>query len=472
LKASPLASPRHRTAVLVAAILIVGAMLQLSATWPGIMVWDAIRQYGQALSGHYDDWHPPAMNWLWRQLGVFGRGPAPMAALQALLYWGGFALIAYAAARRGRTGAAIAIALCALLPIPLVLVGTVLKDSLMAGGLLMTAGLIALRREDDRILRIIAGALLLATATLRFNAAAACLPLLVTLFPATWRQSSPRLLLAAAVGLALLVMAMPVANRMLRAEPSGVQLSLVLYDLGGIGRFSGTDAFPPMASTSAKVVAVNAGCYNPVSWDSYAWWVDHPCPIGFADVRNAFRSNGIDPYRWWLGQIVAHPIAYFQHRLAHFDRNTHFLLPDDAALPGLSLQTDPNPWGFQLPPNSLRRTLGAIAAWSGGTPIGWPAWWIALGLGCLALLPALRRDDPARPILLSALLYAFSYLPLSVASEIRYHLWTMIGVAIACASLAPALISGAASFPRWRIVAALVPVALVTILGISARLMG
>ena len=54
-------------AALLLAMALVGAA-QAYAYAPGLMTWDSIRQYGQALSGDFDDWHPPAMEWLWRQL--------------------------------------------------------------------------------------------------------------------------------------------------------------------------------------------------------------------------------------------------------------------------------------------------------------------------------------------------------------------------------------------------------------------
>ncbi|WP_232476226.1 hypothetical protein [Flavisphingomonas formosensis] len=450
-------------------ILLAGAIVQLLAFWPGIMVWDAIRQYGQALSGRYDDWHPPAMNWLWRQLGRIAAGPAPMLALQALLYWSGFALLILAAARRGRSGTALVIAACALLPIPFVLVGTILKDSLMAGTLLVAAGLIGLRRPGDRWLGTGAALILIATATLRFNAVAACLPLLVTLAPDRWKRTRLRFALTMAAAAVPLVIAMPIANRLLHAQPSGVQLSLIIYDLGGIGRYSGSDAFPPVPVE--RPAEVNAHCYSPISWDSYAWWVDAPCPIGFATVRAAFEAHHIDPYRWWLEALIAHPIAYVRHRLAHFDRNTHFMLADDASLPGLSLHSDPNDWGYQVPPSRLRATIGTLAEWTIATPLGWPICWIALGIGALFLLPLIDRNDPARAVLWSALLYAFSYLPLSVASEIRYHFWTMTAVAIAWTSIIAALARGG-TVARWRFAAGLLPFAIVTMLAVASRLIG
>ena len=422
-------------------MLTTAAIAQLAAFWPGVMVWDAIRQYRQALSGHYDDWHPPAMNWLWRQLGVVAAGPAPMLVVQAALYWGGFALLAGASWRAGRPGLAAAIAACALLPVPYLLVGTVLKDSLMAGGLVFAAGLIAVRRPGGRVVGVLAAAMLIVTATLRFNAVPACLPLAAMLAPPAWRRRWPPLgavMLGCAV---MLAAALPLANRALHAERSGVELSLVTYDLGGITRFAGVDAFPPAGVTDP--VAVNARCYTPVSWDVYAWWGPTPCPIGFEKVRDSFAARGTSPTAWWLRQIMAHPIAYAEHRLAHADRNLR-LWVHDTDLPTLSLASDPNPWGYRLRPSRLRDAIAAVAVGSLGTPLGWPICWLAVAAACLVLRP--RGPGLAVPLAWSAALYALSYVPLSVASEVRYHDWTMIAAALAAVST----LADARGVARWR----------------------
>jgi hypothetical protein len=453
---------RRVGAALLLAVLAAAA-LQLAAFWPGIMIWDAIRQYRQSLSGIYDDWHPPAMNWLWRQLLPIRSGPAPMLVLQAGLYWGGFALLAAAALQGRRRRLAVAIVACALLPIPFVLVGAVLKDSLMAGALLLASGLIAWRRADEWPLRIVVILLLVGAATLRFNAVPACLPLLVVALPATWRRTWPRLALTTVLAAIPLVVAMPVANKLLHAQRSGVELSLVIYDLGGIGTFAGVDTFPPVGVPDP--VAVNAHCYKPVSWDAYAWWGPEPCPIGFTNLQPAFAARHLNPYRAWAGAIAAHPFAYAEHRLAHFNNNSRFLV-HDADLPTLSLQTDPNPWNFRLAPSALRDALGSIAIWSSHTPLGWPICWLALGLGVLWL--AWRQSDGtlALPLALSAWLYGMSYLPLSVASEVRYHFWTETGVALATVIV----LADARVIPRRRLVLAFAPLILVTILCVAARI--
>ena len=455
--------PRH--AFLVGAVLALAAAVQLAAFWPGIMVWDAIRQYRQALSGRYDDWHPPAMDWLWRQLGVFGAGPTPMLVLQAALYWSGFALLAAAALRGWQSRLALAIAACALLPVPYLLIGTVLKDSLMAGALLFAAGLIALRRPGDRALGVLAAAVLLATATLRFNAVPACLPLAAMIAPPRWRRTPVHLagvLLVAAVPLAL---ALPIANRLLAAERSGVELSLIVYDLGGITRFAGSDAFPPIGV--ADPVAVNARCYTPVSWDVYAWWGPAPCPIGFLNVRAAFKASGTSPSGWWLRQVAAHPFAYAWHRMAHVDHNLR-LWVRDADLPTLSLESDPNPWGYRVRSSGLRTAIDAIATGSLATPLGWPACWLALAAACLVVRP--RGAGLAVPLAWSAVLYAASYVPLSVASEVRYHFWTMTAAALA-AVLTGAALRHEPGVARWRWVTAAVMVGGTTAIAGLARLL-
>jgi len=305
--------------------------------------------------------------------------------------------------------------------------------------------------------------LLIAAATLRFNAVPACLPLLVVALPAAWRRTWRRLALTTAIAAVPLVLAMPIANKLLEAQRSGVELSLVIYDLGGIGKFAGVDTFPPVGV--ADPVAVNAHCYKPVSWDAYAWWGADPCPIGFTNLQPAFAARHLNPYEVWAKAIAAHPLAYAEHRLAHFNNNSRFLV-HDADLPTLSLQTDPNPWNFQLAPSALRDALGQIAIWSSHTPLGWPICWLALGLGVLLLALSQATKTIALPLVLSAWLYGMSYLPLSVASEVRYHFWTATGIALA----AVIVLADARAISRRRLVVVFVPLLVVTILCVAARI--
>jgi hypothetical protein len=417
--------------VALALALLLAALLQAAAFWPGIMTWDAVRQYGEALTGHYDDWHPPAMDWLWRQLLMIHAGPAPMLVLQMALYWAGFAGLAGWALRARRRGLAIGLTLAALMPIPLALMGAVLKDCLMAGALMAVVALLAwLPQRRGWALRVVAIVLLVGAATLRFNALPACLPLMIAVLPSGWWAGRWRFAALALVCAVILGSALPVANRLLRAEPSGVGLSLVIFDLAGITYHSGVDVFPDIDVQDR--VAVNAKCYTPVQWDHYAWWSPEACPIQFLDIGDAFDDAKESPYRHWLGAVVAHPFAYAAHRLAHFNLNMRFLTHKEVEQ-AAQIESAPNDWGYHIAHNPLLDALYWLALWTGRTPLGWPICWMALALGTLIVAPALPSRRIIVPVALSALLYGLGYLPASVASELRYNLWTMLAALVAAA---------------------------------------
>lgn len=453
--------------VVLALALLVVALLQAAAFWPGIMTWDAVRQYGEALTGHYDDWHPPAMDWLWRQLLVVHAGPAPMLLLQMALYWAGFAGLTAWAVRARRRALAVAFTLAAMMPIPLALMGAVLKDCLMAGALVAVVALLAwLPERRGWALRVAALVLLVGAATLRFNALPACLPLMIAALPHGWWSRRWRFAAVSLGCAAVLALAMPVANRLLRAEPSGVGLSLVIFDLAGITYHSGVDVFPDIDVQNR--VAVNATCYTPLQWDHYAWWSPEACPIQFEDIGDAFDDAHESPYRHWLGAVLAHPVAYAEHRLAHFNLNMRFLVHDEVER-AAQIESAPNDWGYHIAHNPLLDALYWLALWTGRTPLGWPICWMALALGALSVAPALPSRRIIVPVALSALLYGLGYLPASVASELRYNLWTMLGALVA-AAIAVADLHGTARVTRARLAVAAMPLIVVTSLCVIWRL--
>jgi hypothetical protein len=455
--------PSLRTsAIPLGAVLLLTAVVQAAAYWPGLMTWDSIRQYGQALSGDFDDWHPPAMGWLWRQLTAVRLGPSPMLLLQLALYWAGFGLFVAWAIRSRRRGLAIALVMVALFPISLALMGAVLKDCLMAGALLSASGLLLWVRPDrDLGLRFVAMALLIAAATLRFNAAFACLPLFMALLPRRFLRTPARFAAAGAVAAILLFLAMPVANRLIGAKPSGVALSLVIFDLGGITEQSGVDVFPTLPVKNP--VAVNHGCYSPVKWDTYSYWVDPLCPIGFDLIRKTMEDRHQSATLFWMRAIVSHPIAYAEHRLNHFNINTRFLVHDEIERP-VQIVSVPNEWKYEIRPSAALTMFDAAARATAVSPLGWPITWIALALGVLMLA---WRQASARitvPLALSSFLYGAGYLFVSVAAEIRYHLWTMIAAMIAGVFCAHDLWKKP-NISRRRIAIAALPVVVVIVLG-------
>jgi hypothetical protein len=363
-----------------------------------------------------------------------------------------------------------------LFPPTLLVMATVIKDSLMAAMLL--AAFVFLDHFHDtgnRRSRFIGVGLILIASCLRFNAFLAGLPLLLMAMPAGWTGHRARHRIGAALVIAgataLLLLAMPVVNRLLDAKRSGVELSLVIFDLGGITAHGGGNAFPPMAIKNP--IAVNQSCYLAERWDSYSWWVDPVCPIRFASVSSAFAAQRINPEIFWIKAILAHPLAYAAHRLDHWNIASQFLVRKVGERWIISA-SDPNEWGFRVAPNLANRLVTSAVWMVNATPFGWPCWWLALSFGLLMLGRRLPRSRQLIALAGSALLYGIGYSLFSVAAELRYYCWPMMATLIATVLFAgqwretptPLRPGGA-----YQALAA-APLVLVTIFGLGWRWLG
>lgn len=401
--------------------------------WPGIMIDDARWQYQQSVDNSYEDWHPPLMAWIWRRLMFIQPGPGPMLLLQLALFWAGIALMVYWANKRGRPGLGLALALAGWIPAPFALSGTVTKDFLMAGTLTSATGmLLAKDASHRRWVHIALGALSIAliffAAALRLNAVVACVPLLLAALPRRLVSTKTRIGMSAVIAAAMLLAVGPAINAALKAEHTDVDLSLIIFDLGGITERSGVDVFPDLSVRNS--VAVNHRCYDPTQWDSYSTWAQTPCPLGFERFQGAKDNDEFDPVTVWLTAIARHPLAYAEHRLAHFNMSAAFLVRTGPDFTAWSQSVD-NPWGYKVRPNAVIAAVTDVTNAAARIPIGWPIFWMSIALA--ALMVGLMLGAQPLPIALAAssLFYGFSYMVLSVAVGMRYYVWTIIGAALA-----------------------------------------
>jgi hypothetical protein len=96
-------------------------------------------------------------------------------------------------------------------------------------------------------------------------------------------------------------------------------------------------------------------------------------------------------------------------------------------------------------------------------PPGWPIVWIVAAIVALVATGGGAAPPLARPLLASALTLEASFAAISIASDLRYHLWPMMAVALALVLLAGA---------RWRrgvVLAGGVELAMVLAIAIVAR---
>ena len=413
-------------ALLLAAALLCALMLAL--WWPGVALYDSVDQYRQALTGAYDDWHPPIMAHLWRLLLFAGGGQAPMFVLQAMLYWLGLGLAAAALARQGEVRAGACVLALGAFPLFAGWQAAVLKDAQMTGALLAATGIAGWWHLRGRPLPRLAGGgiapLLLYAALVRGNAVFAAAPLACGLFD-WFGLRRPTVRAAALLGLTAAVMlAAPFVNhQLLGAEETGIARSLPTYDLAGIAHRAGSEA--PAVLTPGDWAQVEARhCYTPFFWDP----LGHPEHCQFIQEALGEQAPGGTLYVAWAVAAAHHPFAYAAHRLAHWNATLRWLVPRGRPLAAPPEESEENDAGLGSP-GPAGAAAAEVGGWLAETPLGWPILWFAAALAALAL--AGPEQKLALTLALSAALLEASFLLVSISSDLRYHLWPMLASGIA-----------------------------------------
>lgn len=421
----------------VAALLFALCLWQM---WPGLAAYDTIKQYEQALSGRYDDWHPPIMARLWAlMLAVGGRGTAPLLLLQLGLYWLGFGLFAGGLARIGARRAAAAALLVALSPIVANWLPVIVKDTQMIAALVAATGIVAWYRLPGGRLpwgALAAVALLLGYAALvRANAAFAVVPFALML--GGWggvRRWWLRALLMAVATLLVIGVSDPINHRLFGAERSGVSGTLPLFDLVGIAHDAPLAA-PPGLSPADWARAEARGCYTPFYWDPFG---DATRCAAMGDAILDADDGAPPILRTWVATIAAHPLAYAEHRLAHLNATLRVATPNAEKSAAAPFKSDANPYALGGPATPLTIVLKVAASALERTPLGAPVVWLVLlcGLGWTLLGTA---PQPARNLGLalafSGMMMTASFAVVSIASDLRYHLWLIVAAGLAALAL-------------------------------------
>ena len=447
----------------VAALLAAASLcaLMVAIWWPGVPMYDSVDQYGQALRGAYDDWHPPIMARLWSLFLLVWAGQAPMFVLQALLYWLGLGLIAAALAREGAPRAAAAVLILGALPLFAGWQAAVLKDAQMAGAMLAATGLAFWWRPAGRrppLPAIVGITLLLIYASLvRANAVFAAAPLGCGLFG--WfgvRRLVGRCAILLGLTAAVLLAAPFVNHQLLGAAETGIARSLPIFDLAGIAHRAGPEAAPLLPPETWQAAEARH-CYTPFFWDPYG--VEDHCQ--FVQEGLAERAPDAALFRGWAEAAARHPIAYASHRIAHWNATLRWLVPSGRPLAAPPDEGEPNDAGL-LSPGPAGAAAAEIGGWLAETPLGWPILWFAAALAALVL--ARQGQQLAFTLALSAVLLEASFALVSISSDLRYHLWPMLATGIAWALLARA------PPPRRALWIAAALICVLALAGLAARI--
>ena len=412
--------------------------------FPGAANDDSISQYAQAVDQHFNDWHPPMMAWLWSIFRLLADGDGPMFSFQVVYYWLGFGLIAVALSRAGRPLAAWGIIGIALFPPFLMMNINILKDVGLAVTFLAAFAALFWYRIQDRKVPLVVVAIsiiLLFYGTLvRTNAVFAVVPLLAYLINPQWLRRPWRLLVFS-IPIAMLMV--PVSglfnHKVLNATPLGIIRSLQIFDITGIAFYSGdVSVFGPGNSFTKQDVD---SCYMPNAWDTLSPWGQ--CRFFWNRLAISRDLQGVEEFspmatmealpnpdlsNYWIASIIAHPLAYARHRLAHFSSEIDFLVPPSRdntvaldtlvggevhAVPALPMAREP----LYLMLYDVSKT---------------PAFWLAIGVCLLGLLASAKLPrypaglEATLALVMSGVLYTCAYLVVGVATDLRYQFWSMV----------------------------------------------
>jgi hypothetical protein len=414
----------RRLHLAVAALIAAGYGLTLAIFYPGIMTFDAKFVHEDIAKGVLGDWQSPVMTVLWGLIDPIAPGPGNMFLLTATSYWVGFALLAFAMARRS-SSLALLLPLLALAPPAFVFVGIIWRDVLFATTWLLAAAIVFVVAERDARVRMPVQTLALALCAfgvlLRPNALIAA-PILgaYIVWPTgmSWKRTAILFVPAMAGFFALVQVVYYGALGATRQHPLQ---SIMIFDLGGISHFAGQNQFPVTWSEPESALLLNS-CYQPTQWDIY--WRLQPCDFVMRKVEREEKLFGTPAItEAWANAVMRHPFAYLRHRAAFM---WNFLAGDNLTM---WLADVEHPMQTVFPGRPAFAALVWLHDRLKPTPLFRAGSWL---LVCIVLCGFAwrRRRTPegafAFGVCGSAVIYVLSFLAIGVASDFRYGYWAVV----------------------------------------------
>lgn len=411
---------------------LAGFVLSALVFYPGLFTPDSLRQFDQAQSGQFADWHPPTMAAVWRLLLLIYHGPQPLFLLHLALFWSGAFAVAEALARRGAAWA-IWFPLVGFLPFVFNFLGVLWKDVALASSWFFAVAWTLHRRELGRAAHILELAAIWLVfsygALVRANSIFAAAPL--ALYLAGGDVLSKRIWPQIAAGILtptlILAGTHVIDNKILHAKHDYPEDSLLLFDLHGMSNVLDRNLLPgPWTPQEARRIP---GCYHPDSW---SWFFDGNACGFIVDryyERNLWGSKSISSA--WLETVKAHPGAYARHRIAF----TSEFMRIRWSTPPRDIWTDSamEEARYAHHPGPIFRAYETLCENLADTPFFRPWFWLLVSGAAFAV--SLRRADSgtrrfASALCASAIIYLLTYIAVGVASDFRYAYWSI------CAALA------------------------------------
>ena len=468
---------------------IFGALATVVLLWPGYISFDALRQYYQAATHDYNNWHPVVMALWWSLLNTIHSGIELMFLFQVLMYWVALYVFSDALCEAGIPYAGYA-ALIGFCPFLILFSGVILKDTnlvvawALAFAIVFRSSMQSTQRW--RILWIFAVILCLTYGVLvRHNATIAFLPIAAFAVFTYWRRATLPVALTVSV-VAMAVIVIPVGSAIERSvgtKQNSILSVIFLYDLTGIA-VHGTDTVLPQYIRSNPDYSRDAlvDVYSPDSCVSIMvkavtpkrelrsrdaqWWANGP----YLDTFLCAGMNAhVDEIRKaWMSAVFHHPLAYLTHRANVF---RSFLRLGYVRPYGVYREDLPFPPGNSKPLgiSIFRRAfMYSILATTVVIPVLYkPYFWLVLTFVLCTLIVNYQGDPRLRAaastLILSSFLYLLPLFFVLPVAEFRYAYWAVFALTMAVVIIVlDCLHHRRILFPRRIVPAALLAMIMVT----------
>ncbi|QDL55232.1 hypothetical protein [Rhodoferax aquaticus] len=396
------------------------------ACYPGFMSVDTLEQYRQAHTLKFKDGHPPVMAWLWSKLSFILDGPQSLLFLHLGLLWAGLYIWSRNA---GESRAAKWFIVLGFLPWVANFEGVLWKDMGMAFSLLLALGLLS-GRNPSRIQIGTAFGLLLYAFMVRSNAPVALIPIVWYAARRLLPSLSSRIMIAIT---ALLLVAMFAFLNffnyyLLDAEKNHMASYMMVDDLVHLSVVADKSLLPKVDDKTVMECAQETigetklvgRLFCLVAKPSY----QNVAPIPYEEVKEA-----------WLSAVAGNPLEYVRFRFSAY----LYLLRSPSERPYIHWFSgiSPNEMGLVQKDNAATVFLnGYVSGIAHLAPFLFkPYWWLILALLLLCATWSMRGGNDAltliRVLLISALLYMLSYIPLTPMADFRYVYWSTLAISLA-----------------------------------------
>ena len=297
--------------------------------YPGALVFDTFDIYSNAYYNGATNWHSALLTRLWQFILYF----TDMHGIFLLIQLVPICLGLYIIARNISKGILTGIICVLILFIPPVFadIAVVLKDTYLAAFTFLIAALMLDKAISDKqktwLFCIISSVALIFCFYVRANGCFIAVPLLVAIWIGWKAPIVYRYITCLVVVLCVIATTSFVDIKLLKAKEEAPIFGLLLFDIIGTAKNSGQSTLPEIPEVPDQM-AIIEHCYTPLQWDTISHWAkkDHCNAISSHYYQreslagNAIKQNMRELRHAWLAAIVGHPVAYFKHRISHFNR--------------------------------------------------------------------------------------------------------------------------------------------------------